>query len=340
MLEIHDDVYGPASLPPGLLSDLLDTAAVQRLRRVSQAGASSLIRAGRSVTRYEHSVGVMILTGLLGGNETEQAAGLLQDLSHTAFSHTIDYVFDDRREEFHERIFQDVVERSDVPPVLARHGLTWRDLFRPENVRRVDVPAPLLCADRIDYTLRDLTRFGRISAVEAREFVADLEFVDGRIVVNRLEAAITFAEWYRYLVGELFMNPLELYAHSVFAEILRNALHRDVIEEADLLGTDEMIISKLESDKEFGSAADLAELRGVEYVATGDTVGGRRVHSKGRIIDPPVRHAGSIAPLSTFKPDIRDSWKRIEQIASAGILVGPAIGESDGRAAGAPAGLR
>src|SRR5438552_18945322 len=103
-MRIKDEVYGEHEVNEDLLLDLLASNAVKRLAAVSQAGASSLVRRGRSVSRLEHSVGVMLLTRMLGGTVMEQAAGLLQDVSHTAFSHTVDYVFKDRKEEFHENI--------------------------------------------------------------------------------------------------------------------------------------------------------------------------------------------------------------------------------------------
>src|SRR5437660_512801 len=141
-MHVNDDIYGVQDVTDDLLSDLLTSHAVQRLKAVSQAGASSLVCPKRSVTRYEHSVGVMVLTRVLGGSLIEQCAGLLQDVSHTAFSHTIDYVYSNRSESFHENIFALVMAASDVPDILRRYGLTWEHLFCSGNLTRIDVPAP------------------------------------------------------------------------------------------------------------------------------------------------------------------------------------------------------
>lgn len=327
MLTIYDDVYGYVRIRDGLLTDLLASQAVQRLRKVTQAGASSLVRSGRTVTRYDHSVGVMILAGKLGGDEHEQAAGLLQDVSHTAFSHTIDYVFEDRKEEFHEKIFKDVIEASDIPAILDQHGLVWQDLFAAQNLRRVDAPAPLLCADRLDYTLRDLLRFGRISHDEANRLHAALVFTSGVVAFTDVDSAAAFSELYRYLVSEIFMNPLELYAHAEFARIIRDALKFQIITESDLLGTDDVVLRKLSVDTTYGLADSLDELKKVRSVIVTDSGPGYHVYSKGRIIDPPICRNGKTVPLSEIRSDTLTSWKRIKEVSANGIFVRPGMAE-------------
>jgi HD superfamily phosphohydrolase len=320
MHHYFDDVYGHVGVPSGLLAKLVDSQAVKRLRDVSQAGASSFVRAGRTNTRYEHSLGVMTLTRLLGGDENECAAGLLQDLSHTAFSHTIDYLFDDRAEEFHERIFHVVIEQSDIPMILGRYDLSWQKIFSEENLRRVDVPAPRLCADRVDYTLRDLIRLGHISALQARQFVRQLDFIGDQIVVKDVTAATTFVDWYSYLVGRVFMNPLELYVHDQFAKLIRKALRLNVIQESDLLTTDRLVLGKILSDDAHGLADDLARIRRTRHVCVGAPEG-IRVYSKARKIDPPVLVDGAVVSLSAVAPNTSGVWAEIEKVAQQGIIV-------------------
>jgi uncharacterized protein len=320
-MHYYDDVYGRCQVQEGLLTDLMRSSAVRRLRKVSQAGASSFVRPGRTNTRHEHSVGVMTLTGILGGTEQERAAGLLQDLSHTAFSHTIDVLFENRKEQFHEDIFDSVIENSDVPQILKKHGTTWRELFSKENLGRVDASAPLLCADRIDYTLRDLIRTGYLTASAARAFVEQLDFLDGIIVSTEVEAAEKFVVWYSHLVGDVFMNPVELYTHHVFAQLLKKALRVGVITEADLMSTDDVVLGKLLADDAHGLDAGLSEIRRVRSVTVGDQAHGVRVYSKGRKIDPPVVVNGQIRRLSEVRPETTKAWSKIDFISSEGLLV-------------------
>lgn len=313
---IDDDVYGSHQVTEDLLLDLLSSQAISRLKDVSQAGASSLVRGGRSVNRFEHSVGVMLLTRQLGGSVLEQAAGLLQDVSHTAFSHTIDYVFKDRSEQFHERIFSEVVGSSDLPSILNRHALTWEMVFSPDNLPIVDASAPLLCADRIDYTLRDLIRFGHVTRERARMFISSLELHDRIVVCSDPDLAEEFVRWYAFLVQHLFMNPLELYAHEVLATIIRDALQEGVLIDADLRGVDSHVLKKLQED-------DRARRRLVDLRTTAEVVADEssdlRIFSKGRIVDPPVFYLDRIVPLSSIKPDLSALWVEIRRISREGV---------------------
>src|SRR5512139_2939097 len=99
-----DSVYGEVDLEESVLLDLMQTQAMQRLRGVLQHGITALIGITRPVTRFDHSLGVMLLvrrlharaeqnampSQLARGSLEEQIAALLHDVSHTAFSHVID----------------------------------------------------------------------------------------------------------------------------------------------------------------------------------------------------------------------------------------------------------
>lgn len=94
-------IYGVYKIEQ-VLEDLINSKPVQRLRGGHQGGASYLVNPKWNVTRYEHSVGVMLLIRKLGGSLEEQIAGLLHDVSHTAFSHVVDFALDQKAENYHE----------------------------------------------------------------------------------------------------------------------------------------------------------------------------------------------------------------------------------------------
>ncbi|MDY6761594.1 MAG: HD domain-containing protein, partial [Candidatus Nanohaloarchaea archaeon] len=153
-MEIDDPVYRQCTVDDPVLTDLLQTRPVQRLRNVNQAGPAAL-RGDRPVTRYGHSVGVMLLLREYGASLQEQVAGLLHDVPHTAFSHVADFVFDDEDHEYHERFMEDVIRDSRIPAVLQEHGFVLDDILDESAFPLLERDLPDLCADRIDYFLRD-----------------------------------------------------------------------------------------------------------------------------------------------------------------------------------------
>ncbi len=71
----------------------------------------------------------MLLIKLLGGSIKEQIAGLLHDVSHTAFSHVIDFALENINENYHEEIFYEVIENSQIPSILSKHGYDYKEIY-------------------------------------------------------------------------------------------------------------------------------------------------------------------------------------------------------------------
>ncbi len=94
-MQYDDAVYGATEITEPVLLDLMESCAMQRLKGISQHGVTALLGITPAFTRFDHSVGVMLLVRRLGASIEEQVAALLHDISHTAFSHVIDFVFND-----------------------------------------------------------------------------------------------------------------------------------------------------------------------------------------------------------------------------------------------------
>ena len=74
---INDRIYGSVEIDEPVLLELIDTAAMQRLRGVLQHGVTALIGITHPVSRFEHSLGVMCLARRIGAELEEQIAALL-----------------------------------------------------------------------------------------------------------------------------------------------------------------------------------------------------------------------------------------------------------------------
>lgn len=189
-MQITDCLYGCHEVEE-VLADLIRSAPLQRLKRIHQGGAAYLVNPEWNGTRYEHSVGVMLLIRRLGGSLEEQIAGLLHDVGHTAFSHVVDYVYGEGRENLHERWHRRIWRDSEIAAILQKHG------FHPESILSgnwtlLEKPLPDLSADRIDYTLRDRVRYGGLSLSEVERFLDDLSVGPEGIGVSSVE----MAEWF------------------------------------------------------------------------------------------------------------------------------------------------
>ncbi len=159
-MTVIDEIYGEF-LIEGLLEELILSSPVQRLKGVYQGGSSYLVNEKWDVTRYEHSIGVMLLIKRLGGSLEELVAGLLHDVSQTAFSHVIDFVFENKEENYHEKIFTTTIAESEITQILSNYGYDYQSILFDDSKRSIlEQPVPALCADRVDYTIRDMYRYG------------------------------------------------------------------------------------------------------------------------------------------------------------------------------------
>jgi len=147
MKTINDPVHGTMRFE-GPLVELLASPEVVRLNQVRQLGLAYLVFPGAQHTRFEHSMGVSTVAGRIGreiglpDDETMllRTAGLLHDIGHGPFSHTLEGIFKSRIGLDHMELTRDLIEGNakldldgwsdpsveDMDPVhviLERHGI-------------------------------------------------------------------------------------------------------------------------------------------------------------------------------------------------------------------------
>lgn len=298
-----DTVYGEVTIDEPVLQDLMASQAMVRLQGVMQHGISALIGITQPVTRFDHSVGAMLLVRRLGATLDEQIAALLHDVSHTAFSHVIDYVFDNHDgQSYHDEEKEGFLVNTDVPEILARHGADWRQFVHEDDFPLLEQPAPRLCADRLDYFLRDSGELGLSTAEEITAVLTHLVVADGRIVTDDIETARWLGYTFIQADDASWANFREVGLYELAARAIRRALEIGVLTEADIWGTDLPAWEKLH-------ASDDAILRGwLDYVTPATRFEWDedhptfRVSTKLRAIDPDVVVGGRVRPLSAVDP--------------------------------------
>ncbi|WP_088068715.1 HD domain-containing protein [Gottfriedia luciferensis] len=302
---LNDVLYGQFQIDD-VLEELINTKPIQRLKNIHQAGAAYLVDNRFNGTRFDHSIGVMLLIKKLGGSVEEQIAGLLHDVSHTAFSHVIDFVFEINEENYHETIFEKVILDSEIPSILAKYQIDLNKIFDIEKWELLEKELPKLCADRIDYTLRDMYNYFGTSKNEIEKFLNSLVIVNGEICVNSIEMAEWFTEIYYKLVIDSFLSPINIYSYDLLAKIIKLSLQKGIINLNDLL-LDDLQFLKLIQDSKDPEVLELINLlhEEIELIESEQDFS---IHRKGkkRIIDPSVSLDGlAVQESSLLSSNIR-----------------------------------
>lgn len=320
-MRIIDDLYGTFYID-GILEELILSSPVQRLKGIYQGGASFLVNNKWNVTRYDHSIGVMLLIKKLGGTLEEQIAGLLHDVSHTAFSHVIDFVLENMEENYHEKIFRSIITKSEIPNILTKYGYHYQQiLFDDSKWSILERPIPELCADRVDYTLRDMYQYGQINTQEIQQFLANSIIVDGQMVVKNIESAEWFVNTYYKEVIDFFMNPLNIYGYDTLTKALKIALDKKIITLDTLLETDANVMNYLRtsSDEELQAILKLIH----PNVIVKEDKNNFDLHRKNklRMIDPTVRFGDELIKASNLSETIKRLGEAAKKKAEEGMFV-------------------
>ncbi len=206
-----------------MIMELIETYAFQRLRRIKQLGAASLVFHGAESSRFTHSLGVFSVARKIYNRLTEInknfkkekfvlfGAALLHDLGHGPLSHTSEEIFSHSHEHWSKKIIQNY---PPINSILKKFGHNIPDkigeLFSNKNF--ISNPVKTLISseidcDRLDYLLRDSYNTG------TNYGLVDLE---------RIISALTFSP-----DGSIAIKPKGIIAIEHFL-VLRNIMYRTI----------------------------------------------------------------------------------------------------------------
>jgi len=221
---IHKEIVFDSGNPEELMiMELIDTAAFQRLRRIKQLGAASLLFHGAESSRFTHSIGVFCIARKIYKRLIESkssfyknkfvlyGAALLHDLGHGPLSHTSETIFDHD----HEKWSQSLVKNySPINSILQKYDnelpTQIGELFESKQLfskpLKTLISSEIDC-DRMDYLLRDSYNTG------TKYGLVDLE---------RIISALTFSP-----DGNIAIKPKGVIAIEHFL-VLRNLMYRTI----------------------------------------------------------------------------------------------------------------
>jgi uncharacterized protein len=308
-MHLPDRVYGTISVQDAEILGLIGCPTFQRLKGVKQAGPSALAFPFKDVTRFEHSLGVFALLRRLRAPRREQIAGLLHDISHTAFSHAVDFVFTSEEQDHHEQLKPLMLDRPDLAQALAVLGYSPREFYDDSIYPLLEQPIPWLCADRLDYFLRDGLACGVVTSEFVGRVLGSLAVVDKKIVVRDVEVAREAAALFATMNREWWASPTEAFIYNEFADALREGLRLGVLDHDDLMTEDLLVLAKLDAAGSRKIARKLATIRNLSPESTRGYL--PRIVPKQRWLDPPVLTAGSVQRLSELDAKKRKSRRAV-----------------------------
>jgi len=318
---IYDKLYGEFVVDK-VLEELIFSEPVQRLKGIHQGGASYLVNQKWNETRFDHSIGVMLLIRKLGGSLEEQIAGLLHDISHTAFSHVVDFVFENKEEDYHEKIFNSVVKNSEIPVILSKYDYNYEEiLFDDSKWTLLEQPAPELCADRVDYSLRDMYVYGNISLEQVNRFLHDLIVFEGKMYLQNIEVAEWFVKIYYKEVIDFFLDPLNIYGYDMLAKTLKLSLEKNILNLNDFLGKDDDLLNKIKLSEDQELLGLLRKLNPNVQVKEDRENYDIYRKNKLRMIDPSIFKGGELIPASQLSERIRIMNTKAFEKATRGMYV-------------------
>lgn len=317
-MEVQDPIYGTHQIEEKVLIDLINSEPVQRLKEVYMSPSAFFVEERPPVSRYEHSIGVMLLLRKFDASIEEQIAGLLHDVPHTAFSHVADFVFDDENHEYHERFLEEIVYGSEIPEILEEHGYDTDYILDESNFGLLERESPRLCADRLDYSLRDLEGY---FGYNMSKFIEGLKIEEGEYVFQNFNQAEEFGKKYIELDSTVYASALEVAIFELLADIIRKAFELDEITEEDLFTTDRELMEKLR-------AIDCEEIRmkfqlldeGPE-IETGAEEPDIDGSTKARAVDPPFIENGEKIQASERSKELKEAIKEHRENVNDGFKV-------------------
>ncbi len=194
----RDPLYGYITVDYKIISDLIDSKEVQRLRRIRQLSGVSMVFQTAEHSRFTHSLGAYQMANLSienieGMKELDEyrkvlflCSALLHDIGHGPYSHAFEHILDLSHEEWSTKIIlcKDTEVHKilgddlamDVASVIDHNGKY--PLIESLVSSQLDV-------DRMDYLSRDAYFTGaNYGKIDYHRILRSMKVIDNKIVVR------------------------------------------------------------------------------------------------------------------------------------------------------------
>lgn len=308
----QDVVYGDVAITDTLALDIIESPSFQRLKNVDMAWYFEVFYPWSAHSRFEHSIWVYTLLNTYRASTEEQIAGLIHDVSHWAFSHCLDYVFDEgsQKEQSHQdNIFETFIKTTDIPQILERHKIDLDFVLDDKNFPLKETLLPDLCADRIDYILRWAIHYANNPRQEMQKILSHLFIHEKKRVFDNAEYAQKFAELFKEINDVYYSDITTAVMFQTTGDVLKYAIQKQYITKADLYTTDKEVLQKIlpyiDLDEELALRWERMNNK-IPYKNSPSDFD-NHVFCKNRVVDPLFLEWDKIKRVS----DISPKWKEI-----------------------------
>lgn len=244
--EIIHSFYGPIDVNEPVLIELIHCPAMQRLKLIHQYGVAYYTKTHpEEYTRFDHSIGVFVILRLNNASLEEQIAGLLHDVSHTAFSHVGDWIYSkvNQEEDYQTSIHNIYLTRSGIEKILNRYGYQVEQVSpKRKEFLMLEQPLPNLCADRIDYNIQGAYFQKFITKQEAETLLLDLSFEDGKWIFTNQDLATKLTNFSLFMTENCWGSAENFMTSKWLAGAILHGFEAGIIAPDDLhFGTDQVI---------------------------------------------------------------------------------------------------
>ena len=199
---IKDPVYGYIRLTE-IERNVIDTLAVQRLRRIRQLAGAEYVYPAANHTRFEHVLGAMYLAGVVAENiptelsadekQKVRLAALLHDVGHAPFSHLFEPFLLKYLGRNHEDMSTWIIANSSLSEVIEEQGFDAKELSnlavgkhsKPGKRFLGQIISSSFDVDKMDFVVRDSYHTGAgYGSVDVFRLIYTMDILDGNLAVD------------------------------------------------------------------------------------------------------------------------------------------------------------
>ena len=199
---IKDPIYGYIRLTE-VERNIIDTLAVQRLRRIRQLAGAEYVYPAANHTRFEHVLGTMYLAGVVADNlpiqlsseekQEVRLAALLHDVGHAPFSHLFEPLLLKFMNRNHEAMSTWIIAESALSDVIRDQRFDPKNLsgFAVGKPSKTDKPflgqiiSSSFDVDKMDFVVRDSYHTGAgYGSVDVFRLIYTMDILNGNLAVD------------------------------------------------------------------------------------------------------------------------------------------------------------